>query len=138
MMTNTATLNTSNKNTNDCVKLKYILKRKRKTVYCLSFRSIQTQQSKTEFSGERERQRQRDRDRETETDRQRQTDRDRQTDRLRQRDRKTETDRGQCNFYFNLYKHLLSASSHNEPYALHSGNCSAVLCVYALVVCDSE
>ena len=32
LMTNTATLNTSNKNTNNCDKLKYILRTKQKTI----------------------------------------------------------------------------------------------------------
>ena len=43
LMTNTATLNTSNKNTNNCGKLKYILRTKQKTITVY------------EFSGERER-----------------------------------------------------------------------------------
>ena len=46
-MTNTATLNTSNKNTNNCGKLKYTLKTKQKSYYCLKLHNIQTQQSKT-------------------------------------------------------------------------------------------
>ena len=52
LMTNTATLNTSNKNTSNCSKLKYILRTK------------QDRQAETE----RQRDTERDRHRETETD----------------------------------------------------------------------
>ena len=47
LMTSTATLNTPNKNINNCGKLKYTLKTKQKSYYCLKLRNIQTQQSKT-------------------------------------------------------------------------------------------
>ena len=61
-MTNTAALNTSNKNTNNCGKLKYSLrtKRKQKNYCCLKLRNIQTQKSKTDANlnfQERERER---------------------------------------------------------------------------------
>ena len=57
-MTNTTTLNTSN-NTNNCGKLKYILRTKPKKYYCLNLRNIRNQQSKTNTNlnfqgGERE------------------------------------------------------------------------------------
>ena len=52
LMTNTAILNTSNKNTNNCGKINYILRRRRKEkekkFYCLKLRNIQTLQSKTD------------------------------------------------------------------------------------------
>ena len=54
LMTNTATPSTSNKNTNNCDKLKYILRtnkkqnKQTKKYYCLKLRNIQTQQSKTD------------------------------------------------------------------------------------------
>ena len=41
-------------------------------------------------------------------------------------------------FQIYLYEQLLSASSREEPNALHNGNCSAILCVCALVVCNSQ
>ena len=114
-MTNTATLNTSNKNTNNCGKLKYILRTKQKLLHTKSANTT------TEFSGERERvtksfytnkgKRQKSeylsiytvkkykiktlaRLEEREKERQRQTD-SRQTDRqtLRDRERHIETDR---------------------------------------------
>jgi len=48
-MTNTATLNTANKNTNNCGKRKYVLttKLKNNNYYCLNLRTMQNQQSKT-------------------------------------------------------------------------------------------
>ena len=55
-MTNTATLNTSNKNTNNCGKLKYTLRTKNKqTINGLNLRSIRNQQSKTNTNLKRER-----------------------------------------------------------------------------------
>ena len=73
-MTNTATLNSSNKNANNCGKLKYILRRKQTIYYCLKLRNIQTQQSKTDTNlNFQERDRDRDRQKETERDRNRET-----------------------------------------------------------------
>ena len=37
-----------------------------------------------------------------------------------------------------LYGHTSSASSRDEPYELHNGNYSVIICVCALVVCDFE
>ena len=57
-MANTEALNMSDKNTNNCGKLKYILRTEQKTM--CKFRNIQTQQSKTDANlnfQERERQR---------------------------------------------------------------------------------
>ena len=48
LMANTATLHTSNKNTNNCVQIKCVLKTKQKNYYCLKLRNIQIQQSKTD------------------------------------------------------------------------------------------
>ena len=76
-MKNTAILNTSNKNTNNCGKVH--LKNKTKNYYCLKLCNIQTQQSNInanvnfqEREIETDRQRQRQRQRQTQTDGQRQ------------------------------------------------------------------
>ena len=87
-MTNTATLNSSNRNANNCGKLKYILRRKI-NYYCLKLRNIQTQQSKTYINlnfQERERQTDRDRQRQRHTHRHRERERERQRQWQRKRD----------------------------------------------------
>ena len=63
-MKDMATLSTSNKKTNNCGKLKYILRTKLKKHYsCLKLHNMQTQQSKTDANltfQERERERERE------------------------------------------------------------------------------
>ena len=59
LVTNTARVSTSNKNTNNCGKLKYILRTKRKTI-TVNLRNIRNKY-KSEFSGVRETERDRDR-----------------------------------------------------------------------------
>ena len=57
-MTNTATLNTSNKNTNKCCKLEYILRTKQELLLSKSLqhtKSAKKRKYTSEFSGERER-----------------------------------------------------------------------------------
>ena len=64
-MTKVATLNTSNKNTNNCGRLKHILRTKQNKYYCLNIRNIRNQQSKTNTNlnfQERERERERERE----------------------------------------------------------------------------
>ena len=108
-MTNTGTLSTSNKNTNNCGRLKYILRTiQTKNYYCLNLRKIQTQHSKTDANLERESEIQTDRqiDRQTESNRQKDVcflcvrtyvracvRADRQTETERDRDRQTDTQR---------------------------------------------
>ena len=70
-MTNKATLNTPNKNTNNCGKRKYILRTKQTLLLSESSRRER----------ERERERERDRQRDRQTERERETD-DRQTENL--------------------------------------------------------